>query len=83
MELKQVVITERKVGLVSVPLARYPDSPDELDPQLYSAAYPSEEPVIMEISGINALANRVSLRKNNHKLQNSKIPLLENLDFSC
>ena len=67
-ELKQVVSTERKVNFAAMAMASYPDSPEELDEQLYKFAYPTDAPVKAEVIGINALASKVCLRKNNSKL---------------
>ena len=71
-DLKQAFIAERK----SYPLAHvavYPPTPAELSADMFNHAYGDEQPVTVELHGINTIAeNHIPLRKNSKLLKPNK-----------
>ena len=70
-ELKRVRAMERK----SYPhefITKYPASPNDLRDAMYSYAYATEKPVVVEIPGINAVAMKIPLRSNSVLLKNAQ-----------
>ena len=68
-ELKMTVVSERKHSDVDAPDV-YSDSPTDLPPAIFQSAYPEgDEPVPVELPGINAVADRIPLRSNSKLLR--------------
>ena len=53
----------------------YPASPSELPTDIFQSAYPDDDqPITIELKGINTVADSISLRSNNSKLKSSFEP---------
>ena len=53
-------------------ITKYPASPNDLRDAMYSYAYATEKPVVVEIPGINAVAMKIPLRSNSVLLKNAQ-----------
>ena len=71
-ELKQIVAAERKASPLEQ-LQSFPNTPSELPKDIYSYAYSDGDPIAVELPGVNAIADKISLRSNNRLLKKSPI----------
>ena len=70
-DLKSTVTCERKSYLFEV-IYIYPDKPDELSAEMFEHAYDKDDPpIIVDLHGINTVADRIALRKNSALLDDS------------
>ena len=58
----------------------YPEHPRDLPKSIFAAAYADEQPHPVQLSGINAIADAIPLRKNSRLLKKQKQPLPERVN---
>ena len=78
-DLKRACQSEFKM-LYAEFLDEYPEQAEELPKAIFTAAYADEAPHPIELSGINAIAEAIPLRKNSKLLKKHKTPMAERLD---
>jgi len=58
----------------------YPEHPRDLPKSIFAAAYADEQPHPVQLSGINAIADAIPLRRNSRLLKKQKQPLPERVN---